>query len=227
MNPDNAYKGMKGQTNICWQYNLGSVDYDSAMRLQDRLVSARLTDEIPDIILLLQHPPVFTIGTSGGEENITAPKAALVKEGMSVIYTDRGGNITYHGQGQLVGYLIFDLKTKGKDLHRYVHNLEEAVIRTLHEFSIPAHRDSRYPGVWVWQKKICSLGIRVRHWVTKHGFALNVNNDLKYFSYIYPCGITGREVTSMSQLLGREIMIEDVTPCLLNYISQVFRVSIQ
>ena len=218
--------GRQRQPTTCRTHNLGLVGYDRAMQLQDRLVSARLIGEIPDTILLLQHPPLFTIGTSGGEENITAAKATLVKERLPIIHTDRGGNITCHGQGQLVGYPIFDLQNKGKDLHLYVRNLEETIIRTLHEFSIPAFRNSRYPGIWVYQRKICSLGIRVRHWVTKHGFALNVNNDLKHFSYIYPCGITNGEVTSMSQVLGHQIMIRDVIPYLLKSFSQVFRVSV-
>ena len=215
---------MKEHRNICWVYDLGLLDYESAMEFQDMLVSAGIASEVPDVIVLLQHPPVFTIGASGGEENITVPKGILAEERIPVIYTDRGGNITYHGPGQLVGYLIFDLRSRGRDVHQWVHNLEEVIIRMLHELSIPAHRD-KYPGVWVQQKKICSLGIRVTHWVTKHGFALNINNDLKYFSYIYPCGIPDREVTSMSQLLGHEIMIENVIPCLLKYLSQVFQVN--
>ncbi|MFC1980877.1 lipoyl(octanoyl) transferase LipB [Chloroflexota bacterium] len=218
---------MRGQANICWAHNLGLVDYGKSMQLQDRLLSARAAGRIPDTILLLQHPPVLTIGSSGGDENISCSHDILTEEGITIIHTDRGGNITYHGPGQLVGYLIFDLRNMGKDLHQYVHDLEEAIIRTLAEFSIPAHRESRYVGVWVQQKKVCSLGIRVRHWITKHGFALNINNDLKCFSYIHPCGIDDREVTSISQLLGHEITVEDVIECLIEHLSQVFHVSIQ
>ena len=207
--------------------NLRVIGYEPAMHLQDRLVSARLNGDIPDTLLLLQHPPVLTIGTSGGEEYITTAKATLIQEGIAVTRTDRGGNITYHGYGQLVGYPILDLSSRGKDIHRYVRSLEEVIIRTLGDFSIPAYRDPMYPGVWAEEGKICSLGIRVRHWITKHGFALNVNNDLRHFSYIHPCGIVGRKATSMSQLLQCPVSIEEMIPSLLHHFARVFQVNIQ
>ena len=206
---------------------MGLVEYEKALQLQNNLVSARLAGEIPDVILFLQHPPVLTIGVSGSEENVTASKDLLADEGIAILHIDRGGDITYHGPGQLVGYPIFDLKSKGKGIHQYVRNLEEVIIRTLDVFSIPASHDSQYPGVWVGQDKICALGIRVTHWVTKHGFALNVNTDLRYFTYITPCGITDRQVTSMSRLLGHDIALEDVTSCILEQCSQVFDINIR
>lgn len=213
---------------LCWAYSLGLIRYAEALELQDKLLQARASGSVPDVLLLLQHPPVFTIGTSDGERNILVSRDTLAGEGIEVFRTDRGGSITYHGPGQLVGYPIFDLKTKSKDIHRYVRNLEEVVIRTLRDFSITAHRDSRYPGVWVGQEKICALGIRIsRHWCTKHGFALNINNNLRHFAYIYPCGIMDRGVTSMSQLLGSKLRIEDVVPGILKYFSQVFDIVIQ
>ena len=212
---------------LCRAYNLGLVEYEKALQLQNNLVSARLAGEIPDVILFLQHPSVLTIGVSGSEENIIASRDLLTSEGMPVFHIDRGGGITYHGPGQLVGYPIFDLKTKGEGLHEYVRHLEEVIIRTLNAFSITSYHDSQYPGVWVGQDKICALGIRVTRWVTKHGFALNVNTDLRHFTYITPCGITDRQVTSMSRLLGHDITLEDVTSCVLEQCSQVFGVNIR
>ena len=212
----------------CWAYSLGVVGYNEALQLQDKLLRDRLTGNVPDVILFLQHPPVLTIGVSEGEQNINVSKDTLANEGIEVLRTDRGGNITYHGPGQLVGYPILDLGTKGRDIHRYVRNLEEVIIRSLGDFSITGCRNSKYPGVWVGREKICAIGIRVAsRWCTKHGFALNVNNDLKYFSYIYPCGITDMGVTSMSQLLGHELRIEDVISSILRHLSQVFNVVIQ
>ncbi len=213
--------------NLCRTYDLGIVEYDKSLQLQNNLVSARIASEIPDTILLLQHLPVLTIGVSGKKEDIIVPRDLLDDEEISIFYTDRGGGVTFHGPGQLVGYLIFDLQTKGKDIHQFVRNLEEVIIRTLAAFSILAYADPQYPGVWVGQDKICALGIRVSRWGTKHGFALNVNTDLKYFTFIVPCGITGRQVTSMSQLLGHDIALEDVTSCILEQCAEVFNINIK
>ena len=206
----------------CSVFNLGMVDFAEASQLQSELIEQRRAGKIPDVILFLQHRPVITIGAFGGEQNIMVPRDVLEKEGISVTHTDRGGDVTYHGPGQLVGYPILDLKTRGHDVHQYVHDLEEVMIRTLDDYSIEAHRDTDYPGVWVGQEKICALGIRVAHWVTKHGFALNVNNDLKPFSYINPCGIVDRGVTSMRQLLGQELEIRDVINSMIRHFSVVF-----
>jgi len=214
---DAAYKS-KG----CRVFNLDTVDFAEASHLQSELIELRLAGRIPDVILFLQHPPVLTIGAFGGEQNVMVPRDVLEKEGISVTHTDRGGDVTYHGPGQLVGYPILDLKTRGRDLHQYVHDLEEVVISTLGDYSISAHRDPDYPGIWVGQEKICAMGIRVAHWVTKHGFALNVNNDLKPFSYINPCGIVDRGVTSMRQLLGQELEIRDVINSMIRHFSVVF-----
>ena len=207
---------------LCQAYYLGVIEYGEALRLQERLVKARIAGDIPDTILFLQHPPVITMGTSAREENIIGPRDALKNEGLAIVYTDRGGDITVHEPGQLVCYPVFDLKTKERDLHLYVRNLEEVVIRTLSEFSIAAHRESSYPGVWVGEEKICAVGIRVSKWVTKHGFALNINNDLKYFSYVYPCGIIDKRVTSMSRLLGHKLNMENVMLRIIENCSQVF-----
>jgi len=210
----------------CRVFNLGTVDFAEASQLQSELIELRIAGKIPDVILFLQHSPVITIGASGGEQNIVVPQSILESKGISVVHTDRGGDITYHGPGQLVGYQILDLKIRGRDVHQYVHNLEEVVIRTLGDYSINAHRDPDYPGIWVGQEKICAMGIRVVHWITKHGFALNVNNDLTPFSYIKPCGITDRGVTSINQLLRREPKIGDVTNSIIRHFSAVFGINV-
>jgi lipoate-protein ligase B len=207
---------------LCQAYYLGVIEYSEALRLQERLVEARIAGDIPDIILFLQHPPVITMGASAREKNIIGPRDALKNEGVAIVYTDRGGDITVHEPGQLVCYPVFNLKTMERDIHLYVRNLEEVVIRTLSEFSIAAHRESGYPGVWAGEEKICAVGIRVSKWVTKHGFALNVNNDLRYFSYVHPCGITDKRVTSMSRLLGHKLNMENVMLRIIENCSQVF-----
>jgi len=212
---------------VCEAYELGIVDYGTTLQLQNNLMLARRAGDIPDIILLLQHPPVFTVGASGRDEDIVAPGSLLASEGITVFHVDRGGSVTYHGPGQLVGYLTIDLKAKGIGVHQYVCNLEEVVIRTLDAFSIKACRDPKYPGAWVGSEKICALGIRVSRWCTKHGFALNVNTDLRYFNYIVPCGIWDKRVTSMSKLLGYDVAIEDVTSRILEHCAQIFDLTIR
>jgi len=218
----------KGARNAggCLVFNLAMVDFAEASQLQSELLEQRVAGKIPDVILFLQHPTVITIGAFGGEQNIMVPRHVLEEEGISVIHTDRGGDITYHGPGQLVGYPILDLKARGRDVHQYVHDLEEVTIRTLDDYSIKAHRDTDYPGVWVGKKKICALGIRVVHWVTKHGFALNINNDLTPFSYINPCGITDRGTTSMQKVLGQKPEIGEVTNSIIRHFSTVFGINV-
>ena len=218
---DAAYKS-KG----CRVFNLDTVGFAEASHLQSELIELRLAGRIPDVILFLQHPPVLTIGAFGGEQNVIISQDVLKREGISIAHTDRGGDITYHGPGQLVGYLILDLKARGRDVHQYVHDLEEVVIRTLGDYSINAHRDPDYPGIWVGQEKICALGIRVVHWVTKHGFALNISNDLTPFSYINPCGITDRGTTSMQKVLGQKPKIGEVTNSIMRHFSAVFGINV-
>jgi lipoate-protein ligase B len=212
---------------LCRVYDLGIVEFDEALQLQDYLTLARCAGDIPDTIILLQHPSIFTLGRSAREEEIVVPRSSLDIEGITILQTDRGGSVTYHGPGQLVLYLIFNLKAKGIGIHQYVHNLEEVIIRTLDDFYIESFRDSRYPGVWVGSEKICALGIRVRRWCTKHGLALNVNTDLRYFDYIVPCGILGRGVTSMSKVLGYDVAIEDVASRVLKHCAQIFDLTIR
>ena len=214
-------------TKVCLVYALGLVDYHKGLLLQERLLSSRKSGAISDVLLLLQHPSVLTMGRSGVDKNIIVPKETLVKEGVSVFYTNRGGDITYHGPGQLVGYPILNLMENGLTVHQYVWNLEEVVIKTLADFGIGGQRVSEWRGVWVGEEKICALGVRVSGQVSMHGFALNVNTNLKYFTYIVPCGITGVSITSVSKLLGHEVEIEEIRRSLLRHFSQVFRFTLE
>jgi len=211
----------------CLVYNLGLVGYRKGLLLQERLLSSRKSGAVSDVLLLLQHPSVFTIGRSGIAENIIVPEETLVKEGIPVFHTNRGGDVTYHGPGQLVGYPILNLREDGLTVHQYVWDLEEVVIRTLADFEIGGQRVSGRRGVWVGREKVCSLGLRVSGEVSMHGFALNVNTSLKYFTYIIPCGITGVSITSVSKLLGREIEIGEIQENLLRHFSEVFRLTLK
>jgi lipoate-protein ligase B len=208
--------------NICVMYQLGLVEYGEAYRLQKKLHRQRLKGDIPDTLLLLEHPPTVTIGRSGSLENILVSREQLIQEGISLFFIGRGGDVTYHGPGQLVGYPIMDLSRRGKDIHRYVHALEEVLLRTLKDFSISATRDEGHAGVWVGKEEVAAIGLSIRRWVTMHGFALNVNPNLTHFSFINPCGFSDRKATSMSQILGREVDMEEVAKRLVAHFSDVF-----
>ncbi|MFC2021968.1 lipoyl(octanoyl) transferase LipB [Chloroflexota bacterium] len=210
-------------TKVCLVYALGLVDYHKGLLLQEKLLNSRKSGAISDVLLLLQHPSVFTIGRSGTVKNILVPKETLVEEGIPVFHTNRGGDVTYHGPGQLVGYPILNLREDGLTVHQYVWNLEEVVIRTLADFGIGGQRVSGRRGVWVGEEKVCALGLRVSGDASMHGFALNVNTNLKYFTYIIPCGITRVSITSVSKLLGHEVEIGEIQENLLRHFSHVFR----
>jgi lipoate-protein ligase B len=206
----------------CVVHRLGLVEYDEAYELQKRLHSDRLKGIISDTLLLLEHPPTLTIGRSGTMKNVLVSKDELTDKGITLFSTDRGGDVTFHGPGQLVGYPIIDLSRRGKDIHRYVHDLEEVIIQTLKDFSITAERDEGHAGVWVQNEEIAAIGLSVRSWVTMHGFALNVNPNLEYFSLINPCGFSDREATSMSTILGDEVSMEEVANRLIANLSRIF-----
>jgi lipoate-protein ligase B len=211
----------------CIVYQLGLIEYGEAYELQKRLCHDRLKRAISDILLLLEHPPTLTIGKSGSMENILVSKEKLANEKIALFSIDRGGDVTFHGPGQLVGYPIIDLSHRGKDIHRYVHDLEEILIRTLKDFSISAARDKSHAGVWVENEEIAAIGLSVRKWVTMHGFALNVQPNLKHFSFINPCGFPDRKATSMAQLLGYEVAMDKVTDSLLAHFSEVFDIAME
>jgi lipoyl(octanoyl) transferase len=184
---------------------LGHVAYGDAWDLQREMVLRRAADEIPDTLLLLTHPPVITLGRGGHLDHLVASSEQLAARGVEFVETDRGGDITFHGPGQIVGYAIVDLGPRGRDLHRYLRDVEEMLIRALAEFGIAAGRAPGLTGVWVGDAKVGAIGIRVTRWIAHHGFALNVDTDLSFFDLIVPCGIPDRRVTSMSALLGRPV----------------------
>ncbi len=212
---------------LCTVCQLRRVGYSEAHYLQTGLLYQRLSGKIKDTLLLLEHPPVVTIGKSGNLENVLASQAQLAERGIPLLFVDRGGDVTYHGPGQLVGYPIIDLRGRGRDLHRYVRDLEEVVIRTLSDFGIGAARDTTHRGVWVGDEEIAAIGLRVRKWVSMHGFALNVNMDLEPFSLINPCGFSDRRATSMANILSQNIPMAAVIERLLAHFAEVFDAQIE
>jgi lipoyl synthase len=198
---------MKRTCEVKW---LGLIDYQQAWELQLRLVRERAQGAISDQLLLLEHPHVFTLGRRGRTANVLSSDADIAAAGAQVIHSDRGGDVTYHGPGQLVGYPLLYLEESERDVPRYVRRLEESVIRTLADFNIEAGREPEFPGVWVGDEKICAVGVKISEWVTLHGFALNVATDMSYFGHIVPCGIVGKGVTSMQRLLGRAPLPREV-----------------
>jgi len=189
---------------------LGTIEYGAAWDLQKALATARRADAIPDVLLLLEHPHTYTIGRGGGDEHVLLSEEALARRGARVFQVDRGGDVTYHGPGQLVGYPIIHLREDRLDVHAYLRNLEEVIIRALADMGVAAGRQPAYTGVWVGDEKITAIGVKVSAAVTSHGFALNVATDLSYFDSIVPCGIQGKGVTSVERLLGRRVQMETV-----------------
>jgi lipoyl(octanoyl) transferase len=207
---------------------LGLVDYDAALGLQQRLVEDRRAGRISDTLLLLQHPPVITLGvkTRGQRANVVATADTLSRAGVVVRDTGRGGDVTYHGPGQLVGYPIFDLRPNRRDVHRYVRDLERVLIEALADFGIEGRRVAGLTGVWVGdpggEAKIAAIGVRISRWITSHGFALNVGTDLTHFDLIVPCGIVDRGVTSLERVLGRSVEMADVEDSMIRAFERVF-----
>jgi lipoyl(octanoyl) transferase len=207
---------------------LGRVDYADALELQKTLVEQRKQGLIPDQLLLLEHPDVITLGvrTRGDRSHVLATPADLEAAGVPLFETGRGGDVTYHGPGQLVGYPIFDLKPDRCDVHRYVRDLEEALIRTVAAFGIRAGRVKGLTGIWAGpegrEAKLAAIGVRISRWVTSHGFALNVSTDLSRFGLIVPCGIEDRGVTSMAEQLGRDVRMAEVEDAVVGAFFDVF-----
>lgn len=202
--------------------NLGLTDYESTWKLQRRLFDLRVAGKGTDVLLLNEHNHVYTLGKGSDDNHLLAREEDLRKCGAEVFHIDRGGDITYHGPGQLVGYPILKLDEYYRDVHRYLREIEEVIIRTLGDFNIAAHRDKDFTGVWVGGDKIAAIGVKVSHWVTMHGFAFNVNTDLSYFDRIIPCGIFHKGVTSMERILARQIPIEDVASRIVHHFVHVF-----
>ncbi len=180
-----------------------------------------------DALLFVEHPHVYTLGKSGAEENMLRSMAELLQLDAEFVKIDRGGDITYHGPGQIVGYPILDLDRHFTDIHKYLRFLEEVLIRVCADYGFEAGRIDGLTGVWIGEKKVAAFGIRSSRWVTMHGFAFNVNTDLSYFNHIVPCGIVDKEVTSLQALLGREIPLNEVKEKIVHHFQDVFEVSIQ
>jgi lipoyl(octanoyl) transferase len=199
---------------------LGRISYADALALQQELVARRKLGETSDHLLLLEHPHVITLGRNGHMSNLLASGEILERAGISFFPTDRGGDVTYHGPGQLVGYPILDLRDWKRDVGAYVRGIEQALIDTLADYGIEAGRIPKLTGVWVGESKIAAIGVHLSRWVTSHGFALNVSTDLDYFKYIVPCGLT-KPVTSMRRL-GVEAGVEEVARNFSTHFSRIF-----
>ena len=218
--------------------DLGLVEYGAAWELQRRLVAARKVDAVPDVLLLCEHPHVITLGRSGKLGNLRASDRVLRQMGVSFFETDRGGDITYHGPGQLVGYPILNLAGIRRDVAWYVRSLEEAMMRATAEFGIASKRVSGRTGVWVdvekeqeveevvqevkEEEKLGAIGVHLSRWVTSHGFAYNVSTDLRYFDLIVPCGIAGKRATSLEKLLGRGVEMEEASTRIAAHLGEIF-----
>lgn len=202
---------------------LGTVRYAEGLRIQAELVKRRRTAEVPDTLLLLEHPHVITLGTGTHAENVLVSAEERETRGIELFESGRGGDVTYHGPGQLVGYPILDLKPDRCDLHRYLRDIEEALIVALGDFGLKAERKEGLTGVWVGGRKLAAIGVRVSSgWITSHGFALNVNTDLSYFGAIVPCGIRDHAVGSLQGELGRELEMEEVERVVVRRFAELF-----
>jgi len=225
--------------NIIELYELGLQSYqpvwDLQHKVQQRIIDEKKLERVGDFsgqrkndaFLFVEHPHVYTLGKSGNEENMLRSLIELKQLEAEFIKTNRGGDITYHGPGQIVGYPILDLDRYFTDIHKYLRYLEEVIILLCNDYGFKADRIDGLTGVWIGEQKICALGIRCSRWVTMHGFALNVNTNLEYFNSIVPCGINDKEVTSLSNLLGKEIDIEEVKKRIVFHFENVFGVTVK
>jgi lipoic acid synthetase len=207
--------------------NLSLEPYDRALELQHRLVAARKEGRGEDVLILLEHPPVITLGRRADRSHITASPDLLTRLGIQIHRVERGGDVTYHGPGQIVGYPILDLRQHRQDVGWYIYSLEEVIIRALADFGIAAQQVKGAVGVWVGDKKIAAIGARIESWVTYHGFALNADPDLRYFDLIVPCGIRDKAVTSMRRVLERPVDVEAVRSRLAQRFGEVFGVTLE
>jgi lipoyl(octanoyl) transferase len=206
---------------------LGTVEYADAHSLQKRLQALRIAGQIEDTVLLLEHPPVLTLGRSAKRQHVLAPATVLQDHGITVHEVGRGGDVTYHGPGQLVAYPIIDLKPARKDVRKYVWSLEEAMIRSCADLGVTASRILGLNGAWVDDRKIGAVGVRISRWVTMHGFALNVNSDLGHFDLIVPCGIGDKRVTSLSAELGGAVTVDALVEPVAEHLAALYDASVE
>ena len=208
---------------VCEISFLELTPYDEAHELQRDLVERRKRDEIPDQFLLLEHPHVITLGRAANRANVLADDTVRAQFGVELFETGRGGDVTYHGPGQLVGYPIVKLLPGRQDIRRYVRDIQEVLVRAARDFGVEAEpRDGDFVGVWVREEKLAAIGVRISRWVTMHGFAFNVTTDLNYFQLIVPCGIRGHGVTSLQKLLGHPVEMSEVTGSVKRHFGEVF-----
>jgi lipoyl(octanoyl) transferase len=217
--------------NPCSIVDLGLIPYAEAWELQKRLVAARKADAIEDVLLFCEHPHVITLGRSCNRANLLASENVLRQKGVEFFATTRGGDITYHGPGQIVGYPILNLAAIRRDVVWYVRTLEDAMIRVTTGLGIESHRLVGKTGLWVGEtgaeEKLAAIGVHISRWVTSHGFAYNVATDLRYFEMIVPCGIADRKATSLEKLLGRRVLLEEIRPLLAKHVCEVFGLTIR
>lgn len=199
-----------------WVLEAGRVDYGRALAWQHKLLKMRREGMARDTIILLEHPPVITIGKDGHEKNFRGSKLKPIK-------VERGGDVTYHGPGQLVVYLIFNLTRRGKDLHHFMSNVQQGIIDTFAEYGLAARKDEQYTGVWIEDRKIASIGVAVRHWITFHGAAINLNTNLSDFEQINPCGLNSNVMTTAADLLGKRVDRKRFGRILLDKYGEIFR----
>jgi lipoate-protein ligase B len=202
--------------------DLGLVDYQKSWDLQHQLWSRRVEEELPDLLLIVEHPHVITLGRRGNRSHLIASSEVLDAMKVPIFHVERGGDVTYHGPGQMVVYPILNLKEYGYRVVRYVGQLEEVVLRVLGDFGIEGRRDPLNRGVWVDEEKIASVGVAIRRWVSLHGFALNYETDLKYFALINPCGLEGEKMTTMAKILGKEISREQLLEVVRSHFMRIF-----
>lgn len=210
------------QRRVCEVKLYGRVAYADGLAMQQQAVENLRDDTGEEQLFLLEHNHVFTLGRAAKEMNILASRDYLAAEGIEVHEIGRGGDVTYHGHGQLVGYPIINLKPDRCDVHRYVRDIEEVLIRTIADYDITGERVKGLTGVWVGNEKIAAIGVRIARWITSHGFALNLNTDLRYFQMIVPCGIVDKGVTSMQKILGRTLDMQEVAQCAAQHFAEVF-----
>jgi lipoyl(octanoyl) transferase len=210
----------------CHVEQLGLLEYADGLRLQRERVAARKAGVIPDTLLLLEHPHVYTLGRNAKKDNLLLSTEQLAACGAQVFEIDRGGDVTYHGPGQLVGYPILDLAQHRRDIAWYMRSLEEVFIAVAGEYGLEAGRLAGAPGVWVGNDKLVAMGVHISRWVTSHGFAFNVNTDLCYFEWIVPCGLRDKGVTSLQKLLGRPVEMDEVAAKVVRHFGRVFEVEV-
>jgi lipoyl(octanoyl) transferase len=212
-----------GSAKTCYAIHFRErMDYERALALQMEICERKKSGSAPDILLLLEHAPVITLGRNGKWHNLLVPDELLKARGVTRCGTDRGGDITFHGPGQLVGYPLLKLDRGEQDVHRYMRNLEETIIGVLAEYGIEGRREEKMTGVWTAAGKICAMGVHISRWVTRHGFAFNVNTDLSFYNLIVPCGLVGKQVTSMQAILGREVDLPEVAVKVTNHFGRIF-----